>query len=669
MKPADRFIEAATAPLADSNAELHLAAQHELRERIDSSQEAALLAAATRLDGRQKNRWIPGLLILMGVISLLIIGQALTQYLALKTAYEVFNMGRPSSKPAFSTSHLSSDQKLLLFGDLSRSGRSERWKALWDSRPEYPPYFANYVGHHISEYGALPPDFLENATKIDPDNGWYWALAAASEAKGNAVMTRPSPADREAGMASTWSIVDPVKHSTALDLLEQAVSKPRITSYRKVMVEQQLRLLPKRTDYLSQFSVYSWLNDNISFGGSLRPVSELIAAEAERCKTEGDLEGYRKVQSSHKALSMVWVQDSPYLVDALVSKVYSIAPVRNLRDAASALALAGEAEVYQEIDDRLNPGVRKRRKQSDLAHDLERLAQRKGGALSAMSLPMISRQSFQPVPFREDEITPARRAEHALFGRAASLATWLLLGLSLAAISLIRPQAQLGPLSRRLRNLFLPADWAWIIGLGLMFPVLWHLLVAQFSPLAAHHWNMSFSAFILPGVQFGATALMMIITPLVVIRWRMKVRMPFIQFHHPNRWLAWLAVVSATLAIPVLGALPYIESAELLFLSLTALFLGFPLLWLIGVAFKSIYRSRHRALASRVIVDSLIPTYCIGMILSLLSVPLFHIAEKQWMRHDHIGEISSEEASFSRYEYRVTEQLKAELLEELSELP
>ena len=35
MEPAERFIEAATAPLAETNAELHLAAQHELRERID----------------------------------------------------------------------------------------------------------------------------------------------------------------------------------------------------------------------------------------------------------------------------------------------------------------------------------------------------------------------------------------------------------------------------------------------------------------------------------------------------------------------------------------------------------------------------------------------------------------------------------------------------------
>jgi hypothetical protein len=50
MDPAARFIEAATAPLAETNAELHLAAQDALRERNDPHQTDALRAAANRLE-------------------------------------------------------------------------------------------------------------------------------------------------------------------------------------------------------------------------------------------------------------------------------------------------------------------------------------------------------------------------------------------------------------------------------------------------------------------------------------------------------------------------------------------------------------------------------------------------------------------------------------------
>ena len=58
---------------------------------------------------------------------------------------------------------LTADQRLLLFGDTSKSLPSERMKALWDSDPGNPAYFADYTIRFIRDHERIPPDFLATA--------------------------------------------------------------------------------------------------------------------------------------------------------------------------------------------------------------------------------------------------------------------------------------------------------------------------------------------------------------------------------------------------------------------------------------------------------------------------------------------------------------------------
>ncbi|MEP4077670.1 hypothetical protein [Haloferula sp.] len=670
MDPAERFVDAATAPLAETNAELHLAAQQELRERIDPSDEDSLGAASERLETVKRPRWIPALLILMGLVSLPVILHTGMQHRALRTVYNTLNFNYSTSgKPPAFVQNLSAKDQLLLHGDLSKQDLGERWKALWDTRPDHAPYFANYVGHYISEHDALPSDFLETATRIDPDNGWYWAIAAAFESKGNITKARQSMRDRDAGLAPVWTIKDPARHRKSLELLDIAISKPRLTSHANVLLSQQIPLLPKRSDYLSRFSSLAWFAGHMNFNFNLRFASELIAAEAQRCGDEKDLDGFRSVQSLQRTMAERSIEDSHYLIDALLTKVSVSSSARNFRDASKALGLDSDADAYQQVDEVLNPNRKERDRRADRSVDLELLVQRKASVLGSISLPMVSRQAIEPVKIREDELSPARSAEYALFGRLASLIIWAILGVSLALVQWIRPSPRVIPMALRIRELFLPVDWAWIIGGGILGPALWHLLIAQLSPLAAHHWSMRLSSFLIPIGQFAATALLMIIAPILIVRWRMNVRMPFLRFRSPCTWAAWLAVFSAMIAIPVLGVLPQIGSfSDFLLYSFTIL-LGYPLLWLIAVVFKIFFLNKDRTLASRTIATALVPAYAAGMLLTMLCVPIFHAVEKQWVAHDHLMGISTEELSLTRYEYRVTQQLKSELLDTFHKLP
>jgi hypothetical protein len=51
------------------------------------------------------------------------------------------------------------------------------------------------------------------------------------------------------------------------------------------------------------------------------------------------------------------------------------------------------------------------------------------------------------------------------------------------------------------------------------------------------------------------------------------------------------------------------------------------------------------------------------MLLFALAVPLLYTEERHWIQQDRLLEISADAPAFSRYEYAVTQVLRAELLE------
>lgn len=677
MSVSERFIESATRPLAKSNAELHIAAGHELRERIDPRDETAIERATVRLDARDRNSsrkfWVPALLILMALISLPIVVSSSISYFRYRKVFAALSSFNGPETSSFFSENLSESQKLLLFGDQRLSDESARWKALWDSRPEHAPYFVEYVTHYLSQHQTLPLDFLKTAEEIDPDNGWYWAMAASFEAKDNYTKVRPKGRGHNPRMASLWTVNDPDKHAAALTLLHLAVSKPRFTGYTIELVKERIPLLPALSDYPSQIPRFAYLEGIATPIFRLRWIGEGIAAEAQRCGDNKDLNGYLKIQKDHRMLTKRILSDGNLIIDGMLGKFIASHAIRPLRDAAEKLDREGDAESYRSIDREVDPTAKQRRLKSQQQYEQDEIIDNRSSCITVgfASIGLISRQTKQPIPITVASVTPLRRAEHAFLGRAACLAIWAVLGLALAGTALFRFRH--GPLlkflSARTSTLLGPVDWAWIMIGGGFAPLLWHLLIAELSPLAAHHWNMQLSEFVHPTAQFIVTAWLMIIAPLVIARWRLGKQAGFLGMQQRHQWIGWLAIATAMLALPLVGLAFINGPPHNATVTAAAILLGISLLWWLIVVTRALFGKSTRALQRQTIARLLVPAYAVGMTFAIACVPLFHAVEKHWMAQDQLIKITVEEPSMTAYEFRVAQQLKSELLETFSHLP
>ncbi|MEM9237802.1 MAG: hypothetical protein AAGB14_13580, partial [Verrucomicrobiota bacterium] len=431
MDPSERFIEVATAPLAETNAELHLAAQHELRERIDASDPAALEEAADRLTKSRNPRWITALLIIMGVVSVAILAMGSKHYQAFRLSRQLVNFDGPYNGPETS-SNLTREQRLLLYGDTSKTDEAERWKALWENRPDHPPYFVEYAFHYINKRDALPPDFVKTAEEIDSDNGVYLAAAAAIEAEGSLIKGSFSGTKRSSRESRPFTIDDPAKHEASLELIRKAMEKPRFTFYSADLLKERIPLLPARKDFVSQIPRVAYVAGTSAHFFEIHALNQTLAAETQRIGTEGDLEAYREIKDLNLRYFEGIAADGNTLVEALIAKAAIVQGVRSLRDAAGQLGLEDEEEEFRKLDLELKPSEMKRGYQAvEEVDETDRLIEQRGGILHTLSMPVIHKQARNPVAITAEDLTPARRAEHALLGRFGAFVIWAALGLSL----------------------------------------------------------------------------------------------------------------------------------------------------------------------------------------------------------------------------------------------
>ncbi len=566
---------------------------------------------------------------------------------------------------------LTENQRLLLYGDTRESDPANQWKALWDSRPDHPPYFVEYAARSMEEHDALPPDFLKIAEAIDPDNGWYLAAAAAFEGVGSIAKGSLSRKEQDERKPVPLTIEDMAKHQAALGLLQQAMEKPRFTSYSEELLTERIPLFPDRTDFVSQFPAIAHVMGNLAPQFQLRPLAENIAAEAQRCGTEQDEEGYRKIRDLSHQYYVKSASDGCYLIDPLIAKATMVQGIRSLRTAAEQLGFAEESEAFQVADLTLKPPEEKRGAGARKPDETGKLIEQRGGVLTSLTLPLVGRQIKKPIPITNADLTPERRASHALLGRIAAVAVWVLLGFALVAVVLyrFRHSPVLAFLSTRNRDLLKASDWAWIIGGGCLFPILWYWTIAQLSPLAAHHWNLRMTGFIQPSGQFTSTGWVMLTAPIVITRWRLSKRAPFLGMKPRYPWLGWLAVGFSLLAVPLFGAITHVGSHGATVMYAATAALGFAQLWWLTSALVALFGKPSSALFRQSVARCLVPTYATGMTLAILASPLFHRSEIHWTQQDWLMEISVGEPSAGRYEYRVTQQLKLELQETLGKLP
>ncbi len=673
--PAERFIEAAIRPFGD-NAELEIAARHELAQLMAVAGNLAgdpLETVTERLeetDRRPRRKWWRiGLYTVTGIVSAVVLamsGQSLlireVAALAGMLGHTITPMGfSPDAKEGRMSRHLTPEQRLLLLGDTRRSGKAERIKGLWESKPRNPAYFADYTAAHLSEHSSLPPDFLETARELDPGNAWFPAIAAATAAHAALDQSRHGTATSPGGVRLK-AIRDSAKLDEALALLHEAAPMKRFDNYQLTLLKQRIPLLPKRTDNLDQTVSLAYVAGLTAPNMRFRSLADAVKAKAIQLAEDKDAAGFKRLLADWEAFTTTYARwDYGILVDVMIARVTIQGPLKTFHQAATDLGLAEDAARLKALDERFEAWRTATRTRTDPNEDLAL----RSGLLPGLSMPTVSKQLSRPLVIQPEELEPGRLADHALAGRIMSLIGWLSLGMAMLAAGCYRFRGSrlTRGLSARLVDLLRPVDWMWILGIGLVLPLLYYHAIHRFTPLGGREWSLKVAAFIPQTGPFLSMLLLMIALPVAVARKRLGLRAGAAGLADGKNLVAWSAALCAALALPLFGAVFVTEADANPLLIAAACLLGILQLYCLAIGIRALF-SRHAGLLRRVTLSRiLMPTYATGMLLMIVAVPLYHAEEKHWIAWDRLTEISADAPGLTRFEYEVTQLMKEELLE------
>ncbi|RYD20388.1 MAG: hypothetical protein EOP88_15225, partial [Verrucomicrobiaceae bacterium] len=542
----DRLIDTAVRPLTD-NAEMRFSATELLRNVTKDSGTAgeASVARWDAVDRKRGWRWIlPWML--MAAISAVVIAleyqevSRLSEWSGWMSRYN-FLHPLPEAPMERVAASLGERDRLLLFGDLNQGDKVLRMEALWHSEPTNPAFYACHAVTHLLEKETLPPDYLETARRIDPENSWFLYLAAGSEMM-KVVKKEQKPTKRVAGKVvreiKTYKILDPERYARTLQLLEEAGRLPKFQSYKTEMMRARMRLIPQRTfeEFLdSQLCMMSMGTGIIH----LRKVPDVMAARMMQLADAGDVEGFKAFsKTSESLLDKMTAEEPGTLVDELVLAVVAGVTAEYQEHAFKKLGMEEEALRWKNMSARLQARAENRHKRPFIVDGKAVPAGKQTGLFFGDGVEMVARHAEHQPPVTDAELEPGRLFEHEMASRFLAHALWVLFLPCAAVLFCYRfcVTAVSRRLSLRMRDLLDFRDHAWVIGLGVLLPFLFVMAVNRLTPLGGREFGMRGTLMMLPLAHFVGLWLLWLVVPVQVIRWRLRRRAGHFGFRGPRWW-------------------------------------------------------------------------------------------------------------------------------------
>lgn len=654
--PQDRVIEAAVRPFFD-NAELKLAAV-ELLARTSRNLSEETIARWDAVDANKRGpirRWLPwGMLAVASALMWLADSRemiAYSQWVKCKTD--------PYSNPPYqaeqrTAARLDARGKVLVFGDLASQDIVERKEKLWQSNPENPAYYTEYAAVFAARNHKMPLDFLETARRLDPDNAWFTYLAAGDFSG---------------------------------KLLREARTQTKCTSYTAELLRQRLSLLPQG-NLMERYDSVGCL-DNSTNSSKLKflRVYDVFAREAYFAAQKGDVAAFQEIaRDADHFLRGIYQDEVSNLVNENANADFVEELAKTFTREARELGLPEEAKAWERI-------LLDTRKRSEIGHTREFALDGKEvgsgkmtGSLFGYSVESLADALETPLPLTDADVKPERLLDHEILSRFFNDICWLVMALclGLAAAYRFRVSALSRRLAARMTELLRPADWAWIVGLGILLPFAYVMGINRLTPLGGREFGMRGTALPMPACHFLGLLVLWLLVPVQIIRWRLARRAGGFGFSRPSLigwvavawavafvpWIGWIAISAAHLPVWKLLGLTLSQRIGLSPITMLSqvyrplLFvLGVPALWLCGVAARGLLggadRHFHRAAAARVLVVS----WAAALGVVCLASQGFKAAEHYWFVRDELGRMDPAQPAWSVYEFRVATQMRKEMRE------
>lgn len=671
MLPSHPLIEAIVKPHED-NAEMKLSAIKILEETFDPDH-PSVPQAIQRLNAQEKKKFPALSKILIWSLAAAALGFSVYANMPSIKAIILYQRISDFNFPqlALTLPEGLTEKERLLIGDPEFDDLYQK-QQLFESDPSYPAYFFEYAQAFDLKSDRLPPDFLEIASRIDPENSFflYWAAAkigkdAVENIRSKKSSSTPRYVDgvRLPALPSEaeYNIKDQAAYDEALSLIHKASGLPNFENYQMDMLKARSGIIP--TDNFGGYIHSMMVIYGTSAHGvmSLAMVSKIMAARAEELSKKGRRDEFLALVSQCDVFLSRWSKSKDiYLVNELVYAVVASGISLNFQAAAERLGLTEMAEIYRKQNDLFAAERDRRCMPNDPA--IEKLLQERSSILARLSIPMIERQAATPPPLTDADLKPLRMVEHELLGHIGIFSIALLL-IPLAAVvfffRFLTTQAVRLP-AKRIATLLKFSDWIWIFSFGIALPIFIFLYISRLSPVSGRDYGSSYFLLIFPGLHLSALLLTLLLAPAIITRWRLTRRAAAFKFG--SRWdLLSLPVIGVMLVYAIV-AYPVLVHFKLNIY--TQIGLAAPLLGWLGFVFFNGLRIFLGSARSRLIQSAtamaVIPAYPLAIICLCLTLPLYHQGEKYWLPKDKLHLIDPDAPDLGAYEFKVAAQKRKE---------
>jgi hypothetical protein len=681
----ERFIAAAVAPLGD-NAEMQLMAERELRSMLEGTEpeipaNSLEIAAGNLEKPKPRISWrvcLYALVVLGSILSLIPVVRDYTRNQ--RARYVVYDWSYPDvlhlpDLPFVRTrletfpdavGKFSPRERLLLFGDLSKSDQGERFKAVWDQHPDDPAFFAEYAAAHRWKDGSLPSDYLNVADRLAPRNSWFRTYAAGVVAanavdRTSARPRRPVPTNDK---FAPYKVKNSVQLDEAIGLLEEAARQPTYNSYDTEMKLRRVAILPAGDDLLgrtlARHYLWNWAPGQLWI---YDPISRAVSTRAFEAASAGDAPAFLRLLHAWETFCHRAVEnsESTWVATSEVERGMRTA-TPHLEKAANELGLQEEAAHLKAIRHTLED--RKQERRAGTGPDW----QERGGT-QVWRFANLSMRVKSPPPITDGELKPGRMASHAMLARYLSVAGLLIFLIASVLVALVRFRH--GKQARRLSGSLLralgTADHAWILLGGVLIPLLIHFAVEQFTPAGGRDFGI-YKSRAANAVRAGGITCLMLALPSWIAGRRLGWRLAFAGWK--RRMIPEFIVCGAALFLWLTGCVAGYKGVDL----------GFDfypkMLWLAGAAgiaclvpfVCALLGSRRTAIRWLTCCRALVPAYAFAMLMMAIAIPIHHAMEKHWTRRDMLTKIEPGVPSINRYEHEISRLMREELLEVLDRM-
>ncbi|MFD0895490.1 hypothetical protein KBB96_19855 [Luteolibacter ambystomatis] len=675
--PAERFLDAAVRPFSD-NPELQIHARRELEERIDpaSTENPSWDSAAERLQHHDRKWWrgkagfIFLILILVAFFTCFYPG--LIKLIKAKGTLESLVDGSGGSETHAEireriSKGMTMDQRLILFGTSSDNSGKVADEELWQRHPDNPCYLAGYARAYTVEHGTLPPDYLETAARIDPDNGWFPAHAATILASRSVKAEPRTEEEKKARKPKQWKILDPAGLDQAVALLVKARSLPLFESYTNERFAERIALLPPANDFGSYIDRVAIAARAPMAGLWSQKLIEVIGPQAQRLAEEDKKEELHDLLLVWKDLNPRMLADSNELTGILAVYATTRACVGAFREAARRLDLGETSQSLEPLYEAIEADYQKRPLIDSSA--LEELADKHGNMLSVTILPVFARQANAAPVIDGESLKPIRLFDHAWGGRLLYLGLFSLMGIAAGCAWLYRFRhgRLIRLLSARVTALMTPADWIWILLVGGCGPLLAYEAIQYLTPLGMRDWGFFYILKMKPSPQLNAWGVLTFVAPIAIARWRLGLRTQTWKLKHARPWLGWSILFFFLLLMPLVGLAISHDLVKRWEIAWTTLFvLGS--LWWHTLAIRALCTRRATALARQATARLIAAAYGTTMLALAVAATVTRFEERYWLKRDTLMQVEADKPGFMQFEYQVGQVRKSEVMEILSPL-